>query len=94
MKFEDFNKLITEQIGVYSTVHYGSVGIQYLNVLSIKDGKIIVLGELIYRIWRETLYTEQDLINFGKECEDYRLGLKTTMPSWCYKANNKLSFYD
>jgi hypothetical protein len=94
MKFEDFNKLITDQITGHTTVHYGSVGTQYLKVLSIKDDKIIELGELIYRIWRETLYTEQDLINFGKECEDYRLGLRTTMPVWCYKENNQLSFYD
>lgn len=99
MNFEQFNKLICDQIGVPATARYGSIGIQYLKVVIFQDGKFLEVGELLYKIWSEGLYTEQDLINFGKECEDFRLGLMKKMPSWCYKETDneggyKLSFYD
>lgn len=87
---DQFNKLITEQIHTPATVHYGELGSNYLIVLAFIDGKFVELGELLYRIWREQLYTDDELIQFGKECEDYRLGFRSERPSWRYE-NKKLT---
>ena len=98
MDFDQFNDFICSQIGIPATVKYGNIGTDYLIVLGFQDGKFIELGSLIYIIWRKTLYTEQDLIDFGKECEDYRLGLQRNPPVWCYKTigptESKLTFYE
>ena len=97
MNFKEFEQHICSQIHTPCTVKYGCIGIEYLVVLAFIDGEFRELGELIYRIWRETMYTKEDLIAFGKECEDFRLGLLPTKPVWCYKTvgptESKLTFY-
>lgn len=93
MEFEQFSNIICKQIGIPATASYGSVGMNYLKVIAFQDGKFVELGELLYRIWRETLYTKAQLIAFGKECEDYRLGFRKTMPTWRYK-DDILTFHD
>jgi len=84
MNFQDIANLITSQIHDYSIVKYLNPGIDYLIVLGIKDGKIVEYGELAYPIIQFEHPSEEDLIRFGKECEDFRLGFRATMPSFCY----------
>lgn len=90
MQFETFSRYITDQISVYSTVDYGEVGTKYLVVLGIKDDKIVPFGELIYRCFRDGLSDSKQLIEFGKECELYQLGLRSEMPTLCYRESGKL----
>jgi len=73
-KFMNFEELIISQIGCPTTVKYGYIGPEYLVVLAFIDGKFVELGELLYRIRREKLATERDIIAFGKECEKFRIG--------------------
>jgi len=90
---KDFFKTITEQITVPSIANYGEIGTYYFVVLVFENGEFRVIGSFLYRIFREGLYTTDDLINFGKECELYRVGKRAQMPCWCYKEKG-LTFED
>jgi hypothetical protein len=94
MKFEDFEKIITDEIDGHCTVQYGKVGIRYLVILTIVDGKIVSIGELTYLLWREyTSYNQaelrQVLSELGKAANVYRQYLVAertigAVPSLCY----------
>lgn len=88
----EFENLITDQINCPTTVKYGYIGPEYLIVLAFIDGKFVELGELIYRIRRERLASDEEIIAFGKECEKYRIGERNTPPCWNYKQDGKLKF--
>ena len=92
MNFERFEKHITDQINCFATVKYGFIGTEYLQVLIVENGQIKEIGELIYRIFRETLVTSEQLEDFGNACEKFRTGETQTYPVWNYKSNSKLSF--
>jgi hypothetical protein len=85
MNFQRICDLVTSQIKEYSTMKYLNPGTDYFTVLGIKDGKIVEFGEIAHPIIREKLFSGEDLIRFGRECEDFRLGFRTTMPSFCYQ---------
>lgn len=94
MQFEDFSKtLLSKIVDPSATIQYGHIGTEYQSVLCIKDGKIVEIGSFLYRIFREGLYgSMENLERFGLECEDYRLGFRTTPPTWCYKGDGVLTF--
>lgn len=92
MRWKVFCDHILGQIGVEATCKYGCIATEYQYVLVVEDGKIHEIGEFIYRLFRDNLVHEEDLIQFGMECEKYRIGQRATMPSYCY-GNDGLKIY-
>lgn len=82
---------ITNQINCPSTVTYGHIGTTFLVVLIFQNDQFIEIGDLIYKIHRENLATEEEYIAFGKECEKYRIGERSEKPRWYY-YNDGLHF--
>jgi len=92
--FKEMQEVFRKNINAHSvTAEYGCIGTEYLKVLCVQYGKIIVIGELLYRIFREGLYTDESLKAFAQECEKYRDGIRDSMPVWCNKENG-LTFED
>jgi hypothetical protein len=85
MDFKAFCATICKQIEVPVTLEYGNFATGYLIVLAFIDGEFKELGELLYDVYNRHLYTEQELVEFGTECEYFRIGFSETAPSWCYK---------
>lgn len=92
--FKDMQEVFRKNINAHSvTAEYGCIGTGYLKVLCVEMGQIKLLGEFLYRIFREGLYTDESLKAFAQECEKYRTDDRDSMPVWCYKENG-LTFED
>ncbi len=89
MTFKDFKAVFTALIPT-ATVEYGSVGTGYYNVLAIKDGKIICIGEFIRDLWIKSWYTESELLQFAEKCANFYNGVGE-FPSW-HLRDGRLSF--
>lgn len=88
---ERFNKYILSQINnPTATADFGSVGSQYQYILCVENGKIKPIGQLLYRIHRESLGSIELLQRFGQECEKYRIGKRDAMPSCHFFQNGEL----
>lgn len=86
-----FKLLIHSQINNPTvTTYFGYIGTEYTTVLCVENGEIVCIGELLYRIWREGLGSDELLIEFGKACEKFRTGEITDMPHLCFQSDNKL----
>jgi len=86
MKFEDFGQMITDHVEGYAVVQWGSIGINYLDILTIRDGEIISIGRVLYRAWRENWKSEFSnlksvLMQLGREATAYSKGERDTLPS-------------
>jgi len=90
---EEFTERISKRIKQYTLIEYGCIGSQYLKVLTVKDGKIVVIGELVYVCFREYFdasYMPELLDKLGDECQKYIDGKRDTIPS-LHSRENKLT---
>lgn len=72
------------------TLKYGSIGIGYIEVLAVKNGKIVSIGDFIWNIIRNKIPVSNELIaRFGKMANQYYLGQIDIKPSMCF-IDNKL----
>lgn len=87
---ERLKELIQRHVGVEVIVEYGCIGTNYLQILIVKDGKIITIGEFLYRIFRENMLSrdpdcpESLIEELGKEAEKYRNRERDKRPSLNY----------
>ena len=84
---KDFADKIRENIFAYCLIEYGCIGSQFLVVLIIKDNKIVPIGQILYRAYRERLASDDVLLEFGEQYEKYRIGKRKTMPVCCYHTD-------
>ena len=91
--FEEFDNFICRFLPEGSTCQYRGLGINYSKVLAIKDGKIIEVGEFIYRFWREGLYKHEEeslLKEFSYAVKKYYDNPTGNVPS-IFFVDNKLT---
>lgn len=88
---ERFDKYILSQINnPTATAEFGCVGSQYQYILCVEGGEIKPIGQILYRIHRESLGTNELLERFGQECEKFRTGNRITLPSCHFFQNGEL----
>lgn len=86
----ELKELMQPHIGTEITIEYGFIGMKYLHVLVVKDGKIISIGSFLYKIFREDMLNrgtecEASLIEaFAKEADKYLKGKRDKAPTLCY----------
>lgn len=68
MTFHEFNKQICAGLPEGTTCEYGDIGTGYLQVLVPEAGKLTLVGEFIYRFWRESLHTPELIAEFNAAC--------------------------
>jgi hypothetical protein len=86
-----FKLLVYHQINNTTvTTYFGHIGTGYTTVLCVENGEIVCIGELLYRIWREGLGSDDLLIEFGKACERFRTGQISYMPRLCFQEDSTL----
>ena len=97
MNFQEWTKVITDQIGCPAELSYGSFGSRYLHILIARKCpsnpellEVFSIGEVPY-----SFYTDYQrsvplelLVKFGKEAEKYRVGLRKSMPSLCFRPKD------
>lgn len=92
MNIEEFEKLITDQINCFCVARYGSIGSRYIIVLAPMNNHIVELGQCHHDVFRFGYATQKQLIEFGEECEKFRIGGRKTMPSWYQRENLNWEF--
>ena len=86
----EFTKNITDEIDQYSCIEYGCIGTEYLYILTIKDNRIVPVGEFLYQCWREQSTkrtTLKILKQLGVQAQKYINGEREKMPSVHYVDN-------
>ena len=85
MKYNDFTRLIAKEINQYCYINSGSIGTGYLYILIIVDGRIVKVGELVYRLWQNSELTDVKLLTeLGQEVQKYIDGTRKTIPVLCW----------
>lgn len=93
MKYEDFQKLITDEISGWATINFGTIGSGYLEILIVTGDEIISIGQLLYSCWRENSQLREMpslLKELGQAAEEYRKGFTDKKPSLSYWDGKEL----
>ncbi len=85
---KEFNEILQKWIEVEITTEFGHIGTRYVNILAVKDGRIISIGQFIYRLWSEIGLEDHRygdvrelLEELSKEANKFYNGLRPTMPA-------------
>lgn len=84
-------EIIQNQVGQEVWVEHGCIGTEYSEVLIVDNGKIVRIGQFIYRAYREGLGNKVLWTALGVECRKYMNGERQEMPSMYFTAPYTLS---
>lgn len=97
MNFKEWTKVITDQINCPAELSYGSFGSRYLHILIARKCpsdpellEVISIGEVAYSFYKDYQGSVplDLLVTFGKEAENYRIGLRESSPTLCFRPKD------
>ena len=86
---KDLQKLIQAYIEIDITIEYGYIGTGYLNILIVRDEKIVSIGSFLYNFFRESMWERHEPYKklaeeLAKEADKYQKGERDNPPTLCY----------